>query len=231
MIGVVIVDDHPVFRDGLRFTLSRAADIDVLGECVSGDEVPEAVERLDPDVLLMDLAMPGVDGLTATRSLTARGARPAVLVMTMSDDDANVLAAIRAGARGYLLKGAEAEHVTGAVRAVAQGQAVFGAALAGRMLELFALPRQAPGAGAARVGTANGGTSGHLTTPLTPLSPREQEVLTYVADGLSNQQIADVMVISPITVRNHVSNILSKLQVATRRDAMLFALRADDTAP
>ncbi|MDQ2661974.1 MAG: response regulator transcription factor [Actinomycetota bacterium] len=225
MIGVVIVDDHPVFRDGLRFTLSRAADIEVLGECGSGDEVPEAVERLDPDVVLMDLAMPGVDGLTAARRLTTRGARPAVLVMTMSDDDANVLAAIRAGARGYLLKGAEAEHVTGAVRAVAQGQAVFGAALAGRMLELFASPHQTPGSGEV------GGTARSAATPLTPLSPREQEVLTYVAEGLSNQQIADVMVISPITVRNHVSSILSKLQVATRRDAMLFALGAHDTAP
>lgn len=226
MIGVVIVDDHPVFRDGLRFTLSQAADINVLGECMSGDEVPAIVERLDPDVVLMDLAMPGVDGLTATRNLTTRGARPAVLVMTMSDDDANVLAAIRAGARGYLLKGAEAEHVTGAVRAVAQGQAVFGAALAGRMLELFAVPHQTQGGG-----TAGGGVARTGTTPLTPLSPREQEVLTFVAGGLSNQQIADAMVISPITVRNHVSSILSKLQVATRRDAMLFALRADETAP
>ena len=221
MIGVVIVDDHPVFRDGLRFTLSQAADIHVLGECVSGDEVPEAVERLDPDVVLMDLAMPRVDGLTATRRLTAQAARAAVLVMTMSDDDANVLAAIRAGARGYLLKGAEAEHVTGAVRAVAQGQAVFGAALAGRMLELFASPHQ----------TSDGGVASSATTPLTALSPRENEVLTHVAAGLSNQQIADVMVISPITVRNHVSSILSKLQVATRRDAMLVALRADDTNP
>lgn len=230
MIGVVIVDDHPVFRDGLRFTLSQAGDIDVLGECMSGDEVLAAVERLDPDVVLMDLAMPGVDGLTATRNLTTRGARPAVLVMTMSDDDANVLAAIRAGARGYLLKGAEAEHVTGAVRAVAQGQAVFGAALAGRMLELFALPHQTQRGDAAGGGVAPGGAARNATTPLTPLSPREQEVLTYVASGLSNQQIADAMVISPITVRNHVSSILSKLQVATRRDAMLFVLRADDSA-
>jgi DNA-binding NarL/FixJ family response regulator len=230
MIGVVIVDDHPVFRDGLRFTLSQARDIDVLGECVSGDEVPAAVERLDPDVVLMDLAMPGVDGLTATSRLTARGGRPAVLVMTMSDDDANVLAAIRAGARGYLLKGAEAEHVTGAVRAVAQGQAVFGAALAERMLELFALPHRSSGGDTQGGGVARGGAR-TATTPLTPLSPREQEVLTYVAGGLSNQQIADAMVISPITVRNHVSSILSKLQVATRRDAMLFALRADDTEP
>jgi DNA-binding NarL/FixJ family response regulator len=199
-IRVVVVDDHPLFREGLRFTLGQADDVEVVGEAADGVAGLGAVQRLDPDVVLMDISMPQLDGLAATRRI---GDRASVLVLTMYDDDANVLAALQAGARGYLVKGAGPDELLSAVRAVARGNAVFGAALAARMLELF---EPSPASTYAR---------------FPELSPREHEVLAHLAEGLTNQQIADRLVISPITVRNHVSNILTKLRLTDRRQAML----------
>jgi DNA-binding NarL/FixJ family response regulator len=200
-VRVVVVDDHPVFREGLRFTLGQAVDVEVVGEAADGLAGVDAVERLRPDVVLMDISMPRLDGLAATGRI---GDRTSVLVLTMYDDDANVLAALQAGARGYLVKGAGPDELLSAVRAVARGNAVFGAALATRILEVFDRPPPAP------------------AYPRFPeLSPREHEVLAHLAEGLTNQQIADRLVISPITVRNHVSNILTKLRLTDRRQAML----------
>jgi len=209
-IRVVIVDDHPMFRDGLRFTLEQAGDIDVVAEAEDGVAGVRVVEQQAPDVVLMDIAMPQLDGLSATREL--RG-RTRVLVLTMYDDDANILAALQAGAHGYLVKGAGPEEVLSAVRAVARGNAVFGASLAARMLEVFGNRPAAP-----------------VAERFPELSPREREVLEHLAEGRTNQQIGELLFISPITVRNHVSNILAKLQVTDRRQAML-RVRDDGRGP
>ena len=211
-VTVVLADDHPVFRDGLRFVLRQAPDIEVVGEAVDGDEALRLVADLDPDVVVMDLAMPVLGGLGATERLVARGARTRVLVLTMDEEDAGVLAAVRAGAAGYLVKGVDADQVVSAVRAVAAGHAVLGPSLAGRLLDLFPTAPPAAAAPAAL-------EPAHFDE----LSAREQEVLTHLAEGLTNQQIAQRLFISPITVRNHVSSILAKLQVPDRRHAMLRA--------
>lgn len=205
-IRCLLVDDHPMFREGLRFVLDQADDVAVVAEAVDGEGAVTAVAEHAPDVVLMDLNMPGLGGLAATSEIAAKAK---VLVLTMYDDDANVVAALRAGASGYLLKGAGPDEVISAVRAVARGQAVFGAALAARVLEIFA--DRPPPAEADRA------------SQFPQLSVREREVLDHLARGLSNQQIADLLVISPITARNHVSSILAKLQVSDRRQAMLRA--------
>ena len=198
MIRVLLVDDHAMFREGLRFTLSREPDLKVVGEATDGAEAIASLPTTRPDVVVMDLAMPVLDGLAATPAVVATGA--AVLVLTLSEEDANVLAAVRAGASGYLVKGVAADQVVSAVRAVASGHAVFGPTLAARMLGLFA-----PAA------TAD---------PTRPaLSDREHEVLELIAEGLTNPEIAQRLFISPVTARNHVSNILTKLRVSNRIQA------------
>jgi DNA-binding NarL/FixJ family response regulator len=204
-VTVLLADDHPMFREGVRFTLGREPDLVVVGEAATGVEALRLTEELDPDVVVMDLAMPELGGLDATRRLVERGARSRVLVLTMSEDDDSVFAALRAGAGGYLVKGADPDQVVSAVRAVARGHAVFGPHLAARMLTFFGQPR------AAGPDLPDG------------LSGREREVLTLLAEGLSNAEIGRALFISPITVRNHVSSILAKLQVTNRRQAMLRA--------
>jgi len=199
-VRVLLVDDHAMFREGLRFMLERHDDIEVVGEGADGDEVPDLVRATDPDVVVMDLAMPRVGGIEATEALVRRASRAKVLVLTLAEEDASILAAVRAGARGYLVKGAAASQAVSAVRALAAGHAVFGPGLAGRMLDFFGDRRR---------------------ESFEHLSAREHEVLELLAAGRSNQQIADVLVISPVTVRNHVSAILAKLQVSNRREAML----------
>jgi len=198
--SVVVVDDHPMFREGLRFTLERAG-IEVLGEAGDGREALALVATTDPDVVVMDLAMPVLDGLAATQRLAASGARARVLVLTLSEEDSSVFAALRAGASGYLVKGVAADQVVSAVTALAAGHAVLGPSLAGRMLDFLDRPRS--------------------EDRFPELSAREREVLAHLAEGLSNQQIADRLVLSPVTVRNHVTSILAKLQVTNRREAML----------
>jgi DNA-binding NarL/FixJ family response regulator len=205
---VLLVDDHPMFREGVRFTLARAGVV-VVGEAADGQEALALAEELDPDVVVMDLAMPGLDGLAATTELVARGCRTRILVLTMSGEDAAVLAAVRAGARGYLVKGVGPEEVVAAVRAVAAGHAVFGPELAVRVLGLIAAPESTSADDAE-------GQAGLLN-----LSEREREVLELVARGWSNQRIGEHLYISSITVRNHVSHILTKLQLTDRREVML----------
>jgi DNA-binding NarL/FixJ family response regulator len=205
-LRVLLADDHPVFRDGLRFTLERAAEVGQVDEAADGEQAVRMAGETAYDVVVMDVRMPRLDGVEATPAVVATGAR--VLVLTMFEDDATVLSAVRAGASGYLVKGADAEQVVSAVTAVADGHAVFGASLAGRILQQF--------------GPSGVVAPGRLLPdPQPQLSAREQEVLALLADGLTNIEIGERLFISSITVRNHVSRILAKLQVRDRREAML----------
>lgn len=204
MTSVVLVDDHPVFRDGLAGLLRTAGDVDVVAVGGSGAEAVELTTRLHPDVLVIDLHMPGMGGVEAIRRLTAAGHPVAVLVLTMDDGDALVVEAVRAGARGYLLKDSAPEDVLHAVRAVARGEAVFGRAVAGRLSGWFAA---AP-------------------DPFPELTAREREVLDLVARGLGNAVIAQRLGISLKTVRNVVSTVLVKLRVADRATAIVRAREA-----
>ena len=211
-LRVLVADDHPLFRDGLRFTLERAAEIDVVDEAADGREAVRLASGTPYDVVVMDVRMPHLDGIEATRAVVATGAK--VLVLTMFEDDATVLSAVRAGASGYLVKGADAEQVVSAVTAVADGHAVFGPSLAGRVLQAFGAP-----VAVAPVGHGP-------ETDLPDLSAREREVLELLAEGLTNNEIGARLFLSQITVRNHVSRILAKLQVRDRREAMLRVRRS-----
>lgn len=198
-LRVVVADDHPAFRDGLRMMLDAAADIEVVGEATTGAEAVVLVLEHAPDAILMDLQMPELNGIDATRRIRAAGSDCGVIVLTMFDDDDSVFAAMRAGARGYLLKGSQRDDILRAVRAIGRGEAIFGPAIADRLIDYFAAtPRK-----------------------LFPqLSEREREILGLIASGKSNVAIADHLVLSLKTVRNHVSNIFNKLQVADRAAAI-----------
>lgn len=204
-LRVLLADDHPLFRDGLRFTLERAAEVARVDEVDNGQDAVRMATESAYDVVVMDVRMPGLDGIQATGAVVATGAK--VLVLTMFEDDATVLSAVRAGASGYLVKGADAEQVVSAVTAVADGHAVFGPSLAGRVLQTF--------------GVSSSPARDGADDDLKGLSPREREVLELLAQGLTNTEIGAQLFISPITVRNHVSRILAKLQVRDRREAML----------
>jgi DNA-binding NarL/FixJ family response regulator len=206
-LTVLVADDHPVFRDGLQVTLEDSADIDVVGAVADGQAAIEQARRTRPDVVLMDLRMPGVGGIEATARIAAELPATAVVVLTMSEDDDSVFAALRAGARGYLLKEASAEDITRAVRAVAGGEAVFGPRIADRVLAFFS-------AAALR---------GAAAVPFPQLSAREREVLDLVAQGCDNPTVARRLFLSEKTVRNHVSACLHKLQVASRAEAVALA--------
>ncbi len=197
-IRVLIVDDHPLFRDGLAGLLATVEDLTVVDAVGDGEAAVRRTLELEPDVVLMDLNLPGTPGLEATRRIVSSGAATAVLVLTMVDDDSSVLAALRIGARGYLLKGAAQEEVLAAIRTVAAGGAVFGARVAQRVI---GGARDVPG----------------------DLTPREAEILALVARGLSNPAIAAELGISLKTVQNHVSQVLAKLQVGDRTQAAFRA--------
>jgi DNA-binding NarL/FixJ family response regulator len=209
VIRVLIVDDHPVFRDGLAGSLARLSDVDVVGVASSGEEAVEAAGTLRPEVVLMDLNLPGISGVEATRRILAAatdaGPAPAVLAVTMVDDDDTVLAALRAGACGYILKGSTGDEVAAATRTAAAGGAVFGPGVAARVLALTTGRRPVPREG--------------------DLTDRERDVLGMIAEGASNAQIARSLGLSLKTVQNYVSRVLDKLQVADRTQA---ALRARD---
>ena len=203
---MLIADDHPLFREGMRGRLDRVADVEVVGEAASGDEAVELAHKLDPHVILMDIKMPGLNGIEATREIHQASPQIGVLVLTMFEDDDSVFAAMRAGAKGYLLKDSGGEGVVHAIRAVASGEAVFGPGVAERIIGFFSAPRTAAPQRA-----------------FPELTQREEEVLSLVAQGKSNQQIARRLFVSLKTVRNHVSNILLKLQVADRAQAVIRA--------
>jgi DNA-binding NarL/FixJ family response regulator len=206
---ILIADDHDSFRSGLRAVLGTADDLVVVGEAASGSEAVKEVAVLHPDVVLMDLAMPGMDGIEATRRIVHAAPHVAVLVLTMSDDDDSVFAAIQAGARGYLLKGAKRAELVRSVRAVAAGDAIFGPAVARRLMAYFSRP-----------------TPSGAEAAFPELTQREREILELVAQGRSNADITAHLVLSPKTVRNHVSNIFSKLQVRDRAEAIVRAREA-----
>jgi DNA-binding NarL/FixJ family response regulator len=203
---VLVADDHAAFRAGLRALLETASDVAVVGEADSGESAVVAVRTLHPDVVLMDINMPGIDGVEATRRIVDAAPHVAVLVLTMHDDDETVFAAVRAGARGYLLKGAQRAELLRAVRAVAAGEAIFGPGVARRLMAYFARPTPRPDPSA-----------------FPELTDREREILDMVAAGRSNAEITAELVLAPKTVRNHVSNIFSKLQVRDRSEAIVRA--------
>jgi DNA-binding NarL/FixJ family response regulator len=209
MIRVLVADDHPVFRRGLVGLLEEESDIVVVGEAADGDQAFEIAVGCSPDVVMMDLHMTGVGGVAATRRITAEMPSTAVLVLTMLEDDESVHAALKAGARGYLVKGAAGERILDAVRAVAAGEALFGADVAGRVLGLLSADRRSSRAG-----------------PFPMLTDREEEILGLIATGRSNAQIAQALVLSDKTVRNHITSIFSKLGLTDRAQAIVRAREA-----
>jgi DNA-binding NarL/FixJ family response regulator len=204
-IRVFIADDHTLFRDGLTALFGSIPDVEVVGEAATGDETVAGAAESQPDIVLMDIQMPGFNGIEATRRILRLSPHIGVIVVTMLEDDDSVFAAMRAGARGYVLKGADQEEMLRTIRAVADGEALFGPAIARRLMGFFAGLK--PGASKA----------------FPELTEREIEVLEQIAQGCNNAEIAHRLVISPKTVRNHVSNIFSKLQVADRAEAIIRA--------
>lgn len=203
-IRVLIADDHALFREGVQAALSDAHDMRVAGEAADGPSAVSQALSLAPDVVLMDIHMPLLNGIEATRRIV--GARPeiGIVMLTMLEDDTSVFAAMRAGARGYLLKGADKAEVLRTIRAVASGEALFGSAIARRISLFFERAARAPAA-------------------LPELTEREREILAHIARGEGNAQIAERLAISPKTLSNHVSNIFAKLQVADRAEAIARA--------
>ena len=208
-IRILIADDHPLFRDGLHGLLDSVPDTEVVGEATDGKEAIALANSLQPDVILMDLKMPGVNGLQAMREILHTSPHIRILVVSMLEDDDSVFAAMRAGARGYLLKGANQAEMLAAIRAVANGEAIFGPGIAQRLIGFFSASRPS------------------VQSRIFPeLTEREAEVLALISQGHTNEEIAEQLVLSLKTVRNHVSNIFSKLQVADRAQAVLRAREA-----
>ncbi len=212
-LRILVADDHPLFRGGLRALLGAVPDTVVVGEATTGEEAVALAAELQPDVIVMDLQMPGVSGVEATRRVLDTNPHVGILIVTMFEDDDSVFAAMRAGARGYVLKDTDEEDMLHAIRAVGRGEAIFSPAVARRVIDFF--------------------TGVHAETqrdvpPRTfpELTAREREVLDLIAQGLSNPEIAARLYLSPKTVRNHVSNIFAKLQVADRAQAIIRAREA-----
>jgi DNA-binding NarL/FixJ family response regulator len=204
-IRILIVDDHPVFRFGLRALLKAFNDVEIVGEATTGNEAIDLAGSLKPDVVLLDINMPGLNGIEATREIVQANPKVGVLIITMFDND-SVFAAMRAGARGYVLKGAEGDEMLRAIRAVANNEAFFSPSIAERLIHYFANPSVLPKA------------------PAFPeLTNREREILELIAQGLTNTAIAERLYVSPKTVRNQVSSIFSKLHVADRAQAIIRA--------
>jgi DNA-binding NarL/FixJ family response regulator len=211
MIRVLVADDHPAYRQGLELMMAELDDVELVGMAETGARAVELARSLAPDVVLMDLRMPDLDGIEATRRITKGAPAPAcaVVVLTMfDDDDESVFTAMRAGARGYLLKRADQDEIVRAIRAAAAGEAIFGPEIAARVVDHFA-------AGA-----------GSTAAAFPSLTEREREVLGMIAAGKGNATIAHELMISLKTVRNHVSNTFTKLQVSDRSGAIVKARKA-----
>ena len=208
-IRILLADDHTLFRRGIRTMLEQLPDVEVVGEAASGQEAIALAHELVPDVILMDIKMPAVSGIEATRRILQENPHIGIILVTMYDDPESAFAGMRAGARGYVLKEAEPDELLRAVEAAQRGEVMLCPIIAEKVLEHFRsglLPKQ-PG------------------LPYDALSQRELEVLQHAAEGLSNRQIAERLVISEKTVKNHVANIFSKLHVNDRTQAVLYALR------
>jgi DNA-binding NarL/FixJ family response regulator len=208
-LRILIADDHPLVRSGLRALLMAAEDLEVVGEAATGEEAVTLASSLSPDVIVMDLRMPGISGIEATRHIVQNNPRTRILVVTLFEDDDSVFAALRAGARGYILKDANEVEVVRAIRAVSGGDAIFSATIAQRLIDFFAGPRPSV-----------------PSLPFPDLTDREREILTLIAQGRSNTEIAQTLVITMKTVRNYISSIFGKLQVADRSQAIIRAREA-----
>ena len=203
---VIVAEDHTPFRDGLIRLLGLMPEVELVGHATNGDDAVRLARTAQPDVVLMDLQMPGINGIEATRRILESSPQVAVIVLTMFDDDDSVFAAMRAGARGYLLKGATRAEIGRAIAAVAQGGAIFSPTIAQRMVAFFSTGRPRPTA-----------------EPFPELSIREREILELIGRGLNNSAIAADLVLSPKTVRNHISHIFAKLKIADRSQAIVRA--------
>jgi len=208
-LTILLVDDHPLVREGLRALLTALPGMSIVGEADNGEEAVTKASELQPDIILMDLQMPKLNGIEATRRILQASPHIGILVLTMLEDDDSVFGAMRAGARGYILKGAGKAEVMRAITVVAHGEAIFSPQIAQRLMQYFAnmrpiLPEQA----------------------FPDLTEREREVLSLIVDGKTNAQIADTLSLSPKTVSNHISNIFSKLQVVDRAQAVSRARQA-----
>jgi DNA-binding NarL/FixJ family response regulator len=208
-LSVLVADDHPFFRDGLRSLLTSSPDTELIGEASTGEEAISLAAELQPDVILMDIQMPGMGGIEATRRIVKENPNIRVLVVTMFEDDGTVFRAMRAGARGYMLKGANYAEMLRAIRAVGNDEAIFSPQVAVRLVDYFA--------------SISPATQAQV---FPELSGREREILDLIAQGHKNPEIAKRLYLSPKTVRNHVSNILGKLQVADRTEAIIRAREA-----
>jgi DNA-binding NarL/FixJ family response regulator len=208
-LQVLVADDHPLFRNGLRTLLASAPEAELVGEATNGEEAVSLAAELQPDVILMDVQMPGMGGIEATRRIARDSPHPRVLVVTMFEDDGTVFQAMRAGARGYVLKGANYAEMLRAIRAVGNGEAIFSPKIAVRLMDFFSSIRPTT-----------------LPQVFPELSDREREILDLIARGHKNPEIAKRLYLSPKTVRNHVSNILHKLQAADRTEAIIRAREA-----
>lgn len=205
-LQALIVDDHPLFRKGMRALLDSMPDMNVIGEAQTASEAVEYAVQLQPDIILMDLQLPGGSGLDATREIVRLSPHIQILVVTLFEDDPSIFAALRAGARGYILKDTDEEEMIRAIRAVGSGEAIFSPAIANQLMDYFS------------------SSSKKIPKEIFPeLTNREREILELIAVGESNQSIAKSLSISLKTVRNHVSNIYSKLQVADRAQAVIKA--------
>jgi DNA-binding NarL/FixJ family response regulator len=208
-LRILVAEDHPLFRKGVISLLKSIPDFEVVGEAETGEEAASRVSELQPDVVLMDLQMPGVGGIEATRKIARESPSVRVLVVTLFEDDDSVFMALRSGARGYVLKDADEEELVRAIRAVGRGEAIFSPAVATRVLAYFAAPRPAA-----------------PPQVFPTLTDREREILHLIAQGLPNPSIAKELSLSPKTVGNYVSNIFTKLQVADRSQAIIRAREA-----
>jgi DNA-binding NarL/FixJ family response regulator len=204
-VRVLVVDDHPLYREGLVTVIATMEGTQLVGEAADGAEAVHLAGELHPDVVIMDLNLPELSGVEATRQITQASPDVAVLVLTMLESDDSIFAALRAGARGYLLKGADRSEIERSVNAASRGEVVFSSAIAERVLSFFA------------------GTGGRGSGPFSALTAREHEVLDLVARGLTNAEVARRLFVSDKTVRNHVSNVFAKLHVAGRAEAVARA--------
>lgn len=205
-IQLLVVDDSGPFRVGLRALIKSVPDMTLAGEALNGQEAITLAEQLQPDVVLMDIHIPEVNGIDATRQIIHTSPHIAILVLTMVDDDESLFAAMQAGARGYILKGASKSEILRAIRDVAAGAAIFSPAIAGRMITYFSQIQQQ-----------------RQLYPFPELTEREREILTLMTQHQTNQEIAQQLHLSPKTIRNYTSNIFAKLQVVDRAEAIIRA--------
>jgi DNA-binding NarL/FixJ family response regulator len=209
-IKLMIADDHRLFREGLKALLAVTDDIEIVAEAEDGESALKKCQEVQPEIILMDINMPGLTGLQATQQILEKFPHIGIIMLTMLEDDASVFNAMRAGARGYLLKGADPKEVLSVIRAVADGQALFGPAIATRLMNFFKELSLKPVATQSK-------------TSFPELTERELEILRLISQGLNNSEITQKLVLSPKTVRNHITSIFSKLQVADRAQAIVRA--------